>query len=249
MSLAEKEHQVSIASEVQERLFPKQLPDSPGLVIDARNRLAGDLSSDLFDVVQLEDGRIGVLVMTSSGRGIPAVLVLSMARAIFRSRAVLAPSPIEALRTVNALLAPDLRRGLYVSALYALIDPATGAGSLASAGQRMPALHFVLASGGLRRIQTSGIAMGLDKGPVFDRSLSEAQFQLAPGDRLVVSTEGILHLTDNGGEALGEDQVLKLVLGACKKGASAEAILAAVAARLGPAPGDHDVTLVTATRS
>lgn len=249
VTLAEKEHQVLLAQEIQERLFPRKLPAVPGMALDAANRLAEDLSADLFDVIVRDDGRLGILVMTSSGRGFPAAIVLSMARALFRARGAAQPSAAETLRAINSLLSPDLRRGFYVSALYALIDPATGAGVLASAGHRVPALHYVAAGQGLRKLQTSGIAMGLDKGPVFDRSLAELAFTLAPGDRLIVATEGAFLLRDAQDQPLGEDAFLKLVLAAAKKGASAEALLSSLSTRLGAKPGEHDITLFSAARS
>ncbi|NRA95813.1 MAG: SpoIIE family protein phosphatase [Planctomycetes bacterium] len=248
VDLADKEHQVSLAQEVQERLFPQALPNVGGMTLDAKNRLAGDLSADYFDAVQLEDGRVALLAMTASGRGVPAAIVLSMARSLFHAVGVQKSSPGEALRAINQLLSQDLRRGMYVSALYAIVDPATGSGSLASAGHRVPALQFVSASSGIRKLQADGIAIGLDKGPVFDRSLTETGFTLDSGDRLVLATEGAFLLQDADGEALGEDAFLRVVLACCKKGVAVDAILSTLENRLGAHPGDHDITVVMASR-
>lgn len=249
VDLADKEHQVNLAQEVQERLFPKTLPEVRGLTFDASNRLSGELSADLFDTMRLDDGKVGLLVMTASGRGVPAAIVLSMARAIFRTTAAAHAAPSDALKAVNAGLAPDLRRGMYVSALYAVFDPATGHGALASAGHRVPALQYVADSEGLRLIQADGIAIGLDKGPVFDRSLTESAFELEPGDRMVLATEGAFLLQDADGNELGQEAFMRVVLAGSKKGVGPAAILSALANRLHADPGDHDLTLVMATRS
>lgn len=249
VDLADKEHQVSLAHEVQERLFPQTLPSPDGMTLDAHNRLAGDLSADYFDAVELADGRLAVIVMTASGRGVPAAIVLSMARSLFRSSGVHQDGPADALRAINRLLSPDLRRGMYVSALYAIINPASGEGLLASAGHRVPALHYVAESGGLKKLQADGIAIGLDKGPVFDRSLTETAFTLGSGDRLVLATEGASLLQDAEGNALGETAFMRVLLAGCKKNASVEAILSALETKLGAQPGDHDVTVVSAMRS
>lgn len=248
LDLADKERQVSLAQEIQERLFQRRLPVAPGIELDAANRLAGDLSTDLFDVLLLPSGRVGLLVMTASGRGVPAAIVLSMARSLFRAKGPAHESPGEALKAINGILAPDLRRGLYVSALYAVIDPETGTGSLASAGHRFPALHYIAGSRGLRRLQADGIAMGLDRGPVFDRSLTETPFMLAPGDRLVLATEGASDLATRDGEALDEQVFMRIVLHGGKERSSAEATLEALDERLGGAKVQRDVTLVQATR-
>lgn len=249
VDLAEKEHQVSIAQEVQERLFPRDLPHPEGLRLEARNRLAGELSADLFDVLLLRPGCVGILVMTASGRGIPAAIVLSMARSFFRGRCASIESPVEALKAINALLSPDLRRGMYVSALYAIVDTANGRCTLASAGHRVPVLQFVAASSGLKKLLASGIAMGLDKGPIFDRSLSETVADLAHGDRLVVASEGAFTLNDASGASLGEDAFAKIVLAACKKNASAEALMEAIMTRTGKETPERDISIVQATRT
>jgi serine phosphatase RsbU (regulator of sigma subunit) len=249
LDLADKERQVSLAHEVQERLFPRKLPSPPGLQLDAANRLASDLSTDLFDALTLPDGRVGLLVMTASGQGIPAAIVLSMARSLFRAKAPTAASPADALKAINALLAPDLRRGMYVSALYAVVDQNNGDGLLASAGLRFPALHYIASSGGLRKIQADGIAMGLDKGPVFDRSLTETPFRLGESDRLVLTTEGAVGLVAEDGTTLDDQVFLRIVLTASKEGATAAATLEALDRRLGQAKVNRDVTLVQATRA
>jgi len=249
VDLADKEHQVNLAQEVQERLFPETLPEVPGLSLDAKNRLAGDLSADFFDALRLEDGRVALIVMTASGRGVPAAIVLSMARSLFRGNGIREASPGAALSTINRLLSPDLRRGMYVSALYAIVDPSTGDGTLASAGHRVPALQFISQSGGLRKLQADGIAIGLDKGPVFDRSITETPFSLSEGDRLVLATEGAFLLEDSDGDALGEDAFMRVVLACCKKQVGVAGILSTLETKLGAQPGEHDVTVVLASRS
>jgi len=248
VDLADKEHQVSIAQEVQERLFPQELSEVPGLSLEAGNRLSGDLSADLFDAVTREDGRVALLVMTSSGRGLPAAIVLSMARALFRARGVQKDNPAEALKGINEMLAPDLRRGMYVTALYAIIDPDSGEGTMASAGHRVPALHFLAERGGIRKLQADGIAMGLDRGPVFDRSLTEIRFTLEAGDRLLLATEGAFLRQNAEGDPIGEEAFMRIVLAACKKGDDIDSMLQTLESKFGAQPGDHDLTLVMAAR-
>ncbi len=246
--LAEKEHEVSVAHEVQERLFPKRLPELAGLKLDAANSLASDLSTDLFDVVTLPDGQVGILVMTASGRGVPAAIVLSMARALFRARAMEYRSAAEALKAINQLLSPDLRRGMFVTAAYAIIDPETGEGTLVAPGHRVPALHWIAATQGLRKITTGGIALGLDKGPVFDRSITEANFVLAPGDRLVLASEGAVSIGGDSEAALGEEGYCRLVLGHAKRGQTSADILASLKERAADGEVQNDITLVQALR-
>lgn len=249
--LAGKEHEVGLAREVQERLFPAELPKAEGLRLDAKNRLAGPLSSDLFDVLPCEGRRVVLLVMTTSARGVPAAIVLSMARALGRAIARQESDPRGILTALNRLLTPDLKRGFFVSAVCAAVDPASGETVLASAGSRAPALHFVAAQGGLRAVQPDGIALGLDRGPVFDKSLQEARFVLAAGDALVLPTEGAFRLAGPDGAPLGDVAFKRVALAEAKAGGDrlAARVLDAWTAKLGEAPGDCDATVVTAVRA
>jgi serine phosphatase RsbU (regulator of sigma subunit) len=246
-----KEHEVEVAREVQDRLFPAALPKPPGLLLDAKNRLAGALSSDLFDVLPVRGPRATLLVMTTAGRGVPAAIVLSMARSLARAAAEQESEPRRILIALNRLLSPDLRRGFYVSALCAAIDPETGETVVASAGSRAPALHFVAAQGGLRAVQPDGIALGIDKGPVFEKSLQEARFTLAWGDALVLATEGVFQLAGQDGAPLGDVGFKKIALAEAKAeemGGLAPRIIAALEGKLGADPGDFDATVVSAVR-
>lgn len=249
--LVQKDHEVKIAHEVQERLFPETLPHRPGLRIEAGNRLSGLLSSDLFDVHELEDGRVLVLVMTASGRGIPAAIVLSMARSLARAAVLRNPEPRNLLLELNRLLAPDLKRGFFVSVMCALLDPESGHVVAASAGHRVPAMHYVAQKGGLAKVQPDGIALGLDRGPVFERSLVPVSLALAEGDALILATEGAINVAAHGSAATDETGLLKTVLASAKQGTDglAERIVAAVAAKAPDAAPAQDLTVVTAVRT
>jgi serine phosphatase RsbU (regulator of sigma subunit) len=249
--LVQKDHEVKIAQEVQERLFPESLPRRQGLHLEAHNRLSGALSSDLFDVHELEDGRVLVLVMTASGRGIPAAIVLSMARSLARAAVLRNPEPRNLLIELNRLLAPDLKRGFFVSVMCALIDPQTGHVVVASAGHRVPALHYVGQKGGLAKIQPDGIALGLDRGPVFERSLVPVSVNLQADDALILATEGALKTSAQGGTPADETGFLKTVLAAAKQGTKglAERIVGAISDKTEDPSTALDLTVVTAART
>jgi serine phosphatase RsbU (regulator of sigma subunit) len=249
--LVQKDHEVKIAHEIQERLFPEHLPRRAGLLLEAHNRLAGSLSSDLFDVHDLEDGRVLVLVMTASGRGIPAAIVLSMARSLARAAVARNPEPRDLLLELNRLLAPDLKRGFFVSVLCALVDPETGHVVAASAGHRVPVLHYVAQRGGLAKVQPDGIALGLDRGPVFERSLVPVSLNLADGDALVLATEGAIKTSGENDGATDETAFLKTVLACAKQGTTglAKKVVDAVEAKETDQDAKHDLTVVTAARS
>ncbi len=248
--LISKEHQEQITQEIQEKLFPSRLPAIPGSVVDAVFEAGSELSSDLFDFVSLDDKRTGLLLLTASGRGVPAAVILAMARSTFRAIAPHENGASATLRRMNALFSPDLRRGMYVTANYVVYDHRTHKVQLACAGHKMPVLRWVAESENLMTHHPGGIAMGLDKGPVFDRSLEEEEFELAPRDLLVLSSVGLTQLLLKSGEPLGEARFFRAVMAAAKSDESSVATRLAgkIDANLAEEPGQHDMTLISLRR-
>ena len=248
--LETKKHQEQIAQEIQEKLIPSTLPAIPGVVADAVFESADEISSDLFDFVPVDPGRTGLLVMTAGGRGVPAAIMLAMARSVFRAVAPGEKSPATVLKRINALIAPDLRRGMYVTAAYSVVAHEDGAVRFASAGHKLPLLHFSAAEKKLGRLHPGGIAIGLDKGPVFDKSLEEAGTVLAAGDTLILGGSGVFQVKLESGEALGDQRFLKLVLQTL--GHDPDVGASAIVERLGAvrASGAHDgdLTLISLRR-
>lgn len=249
--LSSKEHDEHIAQEIQEKLFPAELPAIPDCSVDAVYEAAGEISSDLFDFLDLEHGRTGLLVLSASGRGVPAAIVLAMARSVFRAVAPGIESPAEALRRINALFSPDLRRGMYVTACYAIYDESSHAVTVASAGHQMPVLHHDAERDALGRVHPGGIAMGLDKGPVFDRSLEETSFEVTPGSTVLLGTGGVFGLKLKSGEEVGDQRFFKAALGAMKARPeiAARHLVEKIDANLADDAGEFDVTVVSIHRS
>ena len=246
---AASRHQMSVAGEVASSLFPAHLPTIPGFDLAGYHESSGTLSGDYYDVLELPGGRIGLLIGSASGTGVPAAMVMAMARSFIAAVAREEADPGAVLREVNALLSGDLRRGMYVTVLLAVIDPARGTLTLANAGH--PPL--LLARGGgksLAAVHSEGIALGFDKGPVFDHTLKVVRLDLAPGDRAVLYTPGLTRVTGADGSALGEARFAGLVKR--EAGQGADAFVRRVASTVRKFVGDgrlsDDVTLLTLGR-
>ena len=246
---AASRHQMSVAGEVASSLFPAHLPTIPGFDLAGYHESSGTLSGDYYDVLELPGGRLGLLVGSASGTGVPAAMVMAMARSFIAAVAREEADPGAVLREVNALLSGDLRRGMYVTVLLAVVDPAQGTLTLANAGH--PPL--LLARGGgksLAAVHSEGIALGFDKGPVFDHTLKVVRLELAPGDRAVLYTPGITRVTGADGSALGEARFAGLVKR--EGGQGADVFVRRVAATVRKFVGDgrlsEDVTLLTLGR-
>jgi len=125
---------LSIASGIQQMLLPRQAVSFKGLDLDARYKPAQKIGGDLYDVIPLPGGRLGVAVADVSGKGIPASLTMAIARTHMRQIAPRHESPARALAELNRAVALDVRGGIYVTVLYAVIDGARGQVVIARAG-------------------------------------------------------------------------------------------------------------------
>jgi len=156
--------------------------------------------------------------------------------------------PGEVLKKVNELMSGDLREGMYVSVLLAVLEPATGLLRVANAGHA----PLLVCKGGtkLASLHSEGIALGFDEGPVFDRTLKVAQVHLEPGDRAVLHCAGITKLLGAGGGELGEKRFKTLVLkaSALPAGRFVKAVADALDSFRGKHPLSVDVTLLTLGR-
>lgn len=212
VELSVREHELAVAGEVREALMPESEPNVPGYDIGALHVGSPTPGGDFFDFVETADGRVGLLVCDVSGRGIPGTLVGATARAYLRVELASGGDLAESLRRVNRRLAGDVRRGMYVTALVALLDPASGELTVACAGHKVPLLRYTAADRKIRVVQPEGIALGFDKGPVFDRTLQPTTLTLEAGDRILIANTGPLHVVSPDGEELGEKAFYRLVL-------------------------------------
>jgi len=245
--MAANKHQMSVAAEVTRSLFPARLPVVPGYDLAGHHETSGQLNGEYYDVTELPGGRFGLLIGAASGTGVPAAMVMAMARSVIASPASRLSDPGAILREANALLSGDLRRGMYVTVLLAVLDPQAGTLTLANAGH---APLLVVRGGKLTAVHSEGIALGFDKGPVFDSTLRVVKMPLQPGDRAVLYTPGITRVQGADGTALGEERFVALVRR--EAGHPAEAFVARMAALVrkfrGEAPLNEGVTLLTLGR-
>ncbi|HIG11542.1 MAG: SpoIIE family protein phosphatase [bacterium] len=204
IELLAHERESEVAAEVREALLPEKTPQVEGFEVGGLQIGCPEPGGDFYDFIVKEDGKLGLLICEVSGRGIPAALVAATARSYLRAVLSSATDILAALSEVNRFFAPDVRRGMYVTCMLVELDPATGSAEVACAGHKVPLLSYTAADGSLRKIQPEGIALGFDKGPIFERTLKTAKVQLAEGDRLVIANAGPLAAQDAEGRELGE---------------------------------------------
>jgi serine phosphatase RsbU (regulator of sigma subunit) len=192
---------VEAARDIQERLMPPVPPTIAGLEAGAVLRSSKVVGGDFFEIVPMGE-RTGVAVGDVSGKGIPAALQMVMVRTLLREIARGLSEPAEVLTRLNVSLRLDMPPSLFATLVLAVLDPTQpGRVTLSSGGHPDPVLFR---AGG----EPAAVDMGAACGPVlgvFDDSVFEqtALTLEAPGDALILVTDGILEAQDQDGRRPG----------------------------------------------
>ncbi|MBM4013880.1 MAG: HAMP domain-containing protein [Planctomycetes bacterium] len=247
---AAQSHQLEVAREVQAALLPERLPPIPGFECHAAARPAAKIAGDFYDVSDMAGGAKLVAVVSASGSGVPGALLVTMARTALKSLAPGESSPAELLRRINRLLAPDLRRGMYVSALLVRVEPGGERLVMANAGH-VPLLLCRPNAPQAEPVHGDGIALGFDKGPIFDRTIKDRELTLPSGGRALLCTRGLFAMKDADGRELGEAGAQELLAREAGRGGAdyVAATLAAIEAFRRGTEAVDDVTFLALRRT
>ncbi|HEY1807662.1 MAG TPA: PP2C family protein-serine/threonine phosphatase [Acidobacteriaceae bacterium] len=232
--------EMEIAREVQERLFPQQMPELAGASVAGACRAALGVGGDYYDVIHLEDGRIGLAVGDVSGKGISAALLMASLRASLRGVTLDNPRDFAKLmHKVNKLVYEASASNRYATFFFAAYDPATRRLDCVNAGHNPP---VVLRGGQVIRLEADGPVVGLlPFAPYTEQSLT-----LEPGDLLVLYTDGISEAMTHADEEWGEERMIAAALKVREKSADEvlRAMFAEADAFTAGAPQHDDMTLL-----
>ena len=242
------EHDLAIASEIQSNLVPKRMLKIPGYDVSAYYRPSKEVGGDYYDFIQVDEHNEGIIVADVSGKGIPGSLVMTMARAFIRMEAERTKnlSPADTLMKANRMLAQDIKKGMFVTALYCILDKRTNEMRVASAGHN-PMVVWRAAGNRIELVNPNGIAMGFDKGPVFEKTVKEEKIVLGRGDRIVLYTDGTVEAMDANNREFGDDKFQGLVkqLATRDSNQMLNLLVKSLDEHKGNAPQSDDITIVT----
>jgi serine phosphatase RsbU (regulator of sigma subunit) len=242
---AESSQDLERTRTIQRSLLPKELPEFPRCEIAVQYRACKAVGADYYDILKLGDGQCAVFVANVSGKGISGAMVMVMVRSVFRMVAPLRLSPKETMARVNQLLTGDMLRGMFVSAVYAVLDANARVAKVVSAGHSPPVLWRPGASES-RLLKLKGIPLGLFSGSLFARNLEEEQLKLEPGDLLYLYTDGIVESRNPEGEEFGEERLCGEIMnqGDAPPDTVIQGVLDAVVTQRAGAPQQDDITSV-----
>jgi serine phosphatase RsbU (regulator of sigma subunit) len=241
-SVTRVEQELEIARRIQTNLFPRTLPDIPGIAIAARALPARETGGDFYDIVPLAEGRFGLLVGDASGKSIPGALLMAVARSTARSEARDHELPETVMRETNRLIAQDVPPRSFVALSYASLDPARRRLALANAGQLSPLRRR--ADGTVEYLDVPGPTLPLGIQP--ETSYAALDIALDPGDTLIFYTDGIVEAHNPSREMFGFHRLEALAreYGALAPERLIETVLAAVEAFSHGAAQHDDMTML-----
>jgi len=203
--------ELNVASDIQARLLPEKTPQITGYQIGPFYRSAKDVGGDYYDFIPLDQDHLGIMVADVSGKGIIGSLVMSITRTVLRLVSQKNFSAADTLSKTNRVLAQDIRRGMFVTAFYCILNARNREIVFSSAGHN-PMVLYRSAKRKVELANPKGIALGFNKGPIFDKTVKEERLQLDSGDMIILYTDGVVEAMDEHNREYGEKRFYKFVL-------------------------------------
>jgi sigma-B regulation protein RsbU (phosphoserine phosphatase) len=196
--------ELATARKIQRAALPNTNPNLAGLDVASFYNPASDVAGDFYDFLELDDGCLGVFIADVSGHGVPAALVASMLKIALATQSESASSPARILAALNALFCGRLERQ-FITAAYLHIDPANGRIVAASAGHPPPILRR--RNGIAEEIVAPGVVLGRFR----DAQYEEITLAFAPGDTLVLYTDGVTETLNNDAAMWGDARLQTII--------------------------------------
>ncbi len=192
---------LALASNIQGMLLPKSFPANPALDIGALYLPAQKVGGDLYDVFELDEHRVGLAIADVSGKGVPASLLMAICQSNLRHFARSHANPAGALSALNSVMRGEMRRDMFVTMIYAIVDSRANTLTLARAGHELPVLIHHSQNGISRAtlVESEGIALGMANERLFNNVVKDTTVPFGPGDVFVLYTDGITEATNAEG--------------------------------------------------
>lgn len=235
--------ELRVAQLIRQQFLPKQLPKLGGWHIAAHYQPAREVGGDFYDFIELPDGQIGIVVGDVTDKGVPAALVMATTHSILRSDAPRLVAPGDVLARANELLTAEIPPNMFVTCLYAVLDPASGRLRFANAGHDLP---YLRTRDGVVELKATGMPLGLMAGMRYE----EREVVIAPGDGLLLHSDGLVESHNEQREMFGFPRFKELV----GQRDGGEALIDLLLAELDRSTGDgweqeDDIALVTLQRT
>jgi serine phosphatase RsbU (regulator of sigma subunit) len=238
------EQELQVARRIQQASLPEAVPALDGWEISPRYRPAREVGGDFFDFLELEDGRLGLVVGDATGKGVPAALVMSTTCGMLRAVAQASDySPGEVLERVNEALTARIPANMFVTCFYGILDPSSGSFAYANAGHDLP---FRRHGGDAEELRARGMPLGLMPG----MSYEEKEVILQAGESALFYSDGLVEAHDPQGEMFGFPRLQAFIAEHGEEGSLVDLLLEELYSFAGEGwEQEDDITLLTLRRS
>lgn len=213
--------ELEIASQIQLSTLPSKFPPFPDredFDLYAMMIPAQEVGGDFYDFFLIDDDRLGFVLGDVSGKGIGAALFMAITRTMIRATGLRGMPPAECLAHVNRVLHPETMPRMFVTAVFGILNTANGIVDYCNAGHHAPII--LRRDGSIEEAPRTG-GLGLCLVPEF--GYSSKQLQLAPGESILLYTDGVTEAVTAGNEQFGEERLIGC-LGGCHLEAPAEVV-------------------------
>lgn len=203
---AQKEHlerdrisrEFEIASEIQSKILPRTYPKSGRFEFAGAYKSAKEIGGDYYDFIELDNEHLGVLIADVSGKSLPGMLIMLLTRDIVRNLSRHIKDPAEILSLTNEQLLPNIKKGMFVTMFYGVLNTTNGTFEFASAGHN-PLLHIDNNTGRHELIKTKGYPLGLMTPEIFNKRIEKGTLHLDSEHVLIQFTDGINEAKNSDG--------------------------------------------------
>ncbi len=202
------EQELKIAHEAQMKLLPKDMPKLPNIELDAVCITANEVGGDYYDFFQIDNNRLGVVIGDVSGKGPSAAFYMAEVKGIMEALAKANQIPKNLLIPTNATLYRNFDRNTFISLIYGIIDVKRKNFSFCRAGH-CPVLMLKPGDEQCEFLEPKGLGLGLDAGPLFEKTLQQVDMPLKEGYVYLLYTDGVTEARNRAGEEFGEERLAR----------------------------------------
>lgn len=211
--ISEKERirrELEIARNVQITFLPRMNPEIEGIEIASLCLPAKEVGGDYYDFIEITPKKLGVVIGDVSGKGISAAFYMTLTKGFLKSQARSVFSPKEVLINMNELFYENANRGMFVSMIYGIFDLEHRTLTYARAGHN-PMIYRQSKGGLIEEFNSPGIALGLERGDLFAKTIVEKSVPVEKGDVFLMYTDGLNEAQNLFHEEFGEKRLMDVV--------------------------------------
>ncbi len=236
--------ELEVARHVQMSFLPKTNPVIKGLEISSVCIPAFEVGGDYYDFIKIDNNKLGIIIGDVSGKGTQAAFYMTLTKGFIKAIAKHTESPAEVLSKMNELFYENVERGRFISMIYAVVDMQKMSIRIARAGHN-PIIKNEN-SENVNLINPNGLALGLEKGDLFRKVITEHEEKLSSGKNYIFYTDGFTEAVNKKGIEYGLENLMKIARENSDKSASEllDMIIADVKTFIGKAQQHDDMTML-----